>query len=71
MEWFDPKLDTGNRRHPQSRARHADPGNNLADPAFQFDRRAYFPAPTWQRTSHGAQRRRWEEQSHPEPRAER
>src|ERR1700732_4102692 len=46
-------------------------GGNVTDPAFRFDRRACFPVPTWQRQSHGAQRRRWEEQSHPQPRTER
>ena len=40
-----------------------------AGPAFQFDRQTCFPAPTWQHLRHGAQRRRWEERSHPEPRA--
>ena len=30
-----------------------------------------FPVPTWQHPSHGAQRRRWEERSHPQPRAAR
>ena len=44
---------------------------DLTNPAFRFDRRACFPVPTWQRPSHGAQRRRWEEQSHPEPRTAR
>ena len=33
--------------------------------------RACFPVPTWQCPSHGAQRRRWEERSHPQPRAAR
>jgi putative transposase len=64
LEWFDPKLDTDNRRHPQSRARHPYPDGNVANFAFQFDRRACFSVPIWQRPSHGAQRRRWEEQSH-------
>ena len=32
---------------------------------------ACFPVPTWQRPSRGAQRRRREEQSHPQPRAAR
>ena len=40
-------------------------------PAFLFDRRACFPAPTWRRRSHRAQRRGREERSHPEPRAAR
>jgi hypothetical protein len=40
-------------------------------PAFLFDRRACFPVPTWRRQSRGAQRRGWEERSHPEPRAAR
>ena len=71
LEWVDPQLDTGRRRHPQSRARQHRPGGDLTNPAFRFDRRACFPVPTWQRPSHGAQRRRWEEQSHPEPRAAR
>ena len=42
-----------------------------AKPAFLFDRRACFPAPTWRRSSHGAQRRGREERSHPEPRTAR
>ena len=66
LDWCDPKLEAGHRRHPQSRARHAD---NTATRTFQFDRRAGFPAPTWQRPGHGAQRRRWEERSHPQSRA--
>ena len=45
------------------------PGGGLPNPAFRFDRRACFPVPTWQRPSHGAQRRRWEARSHPQPRA--
>jgi putative transposase len=71
LEWVDPQLDTGRRRHPQSRARQHRPGGDLPNPAFRFDRSACFPAPTWQHPSRGAQRRRWEEQSHPEPRAAR
>ncbi len=71
LEWVDPQLDTGRRRHPQSRARQHRPGGDLTNPAFRFDRPACFPVPTWQRPSHGAQRRRWKEQSHPEPRAAR
>ena len=71
LERADPQLDTGRRRHPQSGARHRHPGGNVANPAFRFDRRACFPVPTWQRPSHGAQRRRREEQSHPQPRAAR
>ena len=71
LERADPQLETGRRRHPQSGARHHHPGGNLTNPAFRFDRRACFPVPTWQRPSHGAQRRRWEEQSHPQPRAAR
>ena len=47
------------------------PGGNVTNPAFRFDRRTCFPIPTWQRPSRGAQRRRWEEQSHPQPRAAR
>ena len=71
LEWVDPQLETGWRRHPQSGARHHHPGGNLTNPAFRFDRRACFPVPTWQHPSHGAQRRRWEERSHPQPRAAR
>ena len=71
LEWVDPRLDTGRRRYPQSGARHRRSSGNLANPAFWFDRRACFLVPTWQRPSRGAQRRRWEEQSHPQPRAER
>jgi hypothetical protein len=37
--------------------------------AFLFDWRACFPAPTSRRRGRGAQRRGWEERSHPEPRA--
>ena len=44
---------------------------DIANPAFLFDRRACFPVPTWQYPGHGAQRRRWEERSHPQPRAAR
>ena len=40
-----------------------------ARPAFLFDQRACFPAPTWRCRGRGAQRRGWEERSHPEPRA--
>ena len=29
LEWADPRLDTGRRRHPQSRAGHRHPGGNL------------------------------------------
>jgi hypothetical protein len=47
------------------------PGGGSARPAFLFDRRACFPVPTWRRQSRGAQRRGWEERSHPEPRAAR
>jgi len=32
--------------------------------AFQFDRCACFPVPTWHRPGRGAQRRGWEERSH-------
>jgi hypothetical protein len=32
--------------------------------AFQFDRLACFPVPTWHHPGHGAQRRGWEERSH-------
>jgi len=71
LEWADPQLDTGWRRHAQSGARHCRPGGDLTNPAFRFDRRACFPVPTWQRPSHAAQRRRWEERSHPQPRAAR
>ena len=71
LERTNPQLETSRRRHPQSRARHHHPGGNLTNPAFRFDRRACFPVPTWQRPSRGAQRRRWEEQSHPQPRAAR
>jgi hypothetical protein len=71
LEWADPQLDTGWRRHPQPGARQYRPGGNLTNPAFRFDRRTCFPVPTWQRPSHGAQRRRWEEQSHPQPRTAR
>ena len=39
--------------------------------AFLFDWRNCFPIPTWQRRSRGAQRREWEERSHPEPRTAR
>ncbi len=49
LEWDDPQLDTGWRRHPQSGARQHRPGGNLKNPAFRFDRRACFPDPTWQR----------------------
>jgi hypothetical protein len=47
------------------------PGGGSARPAFLFDRRACFPVPTWRRQSRSAQRRGWEERSHPEPRAAR
>ena len=43
----------------------------IANPAFRFDRQTCFPVPTWQCPRRGAQRRGWEERSHPEPRAER
>ena len=71
LERADPQLDTGWRRHAQSGAQHRRPGGNIANPAFRFDRTACFPVPTWQCPSHGAQRRRWEERSHPQPRAAR
>jgi hypothetical protein len=71
LEWADPQLDTSGRGHPQPGARCYNSGGHLTNPAFRFDRRTCFPAPTWQRPSHGAQRRRWEEQSHPQPRAAR
>ena len=35
-----------------------------ARPAFLFDQRACFPAPTWRCRGRGAQRRGWEERSH-------
>ena len=37
-----------------------------ARPAFLFDQRACFPAPTWRCGGHGARRRGWEERSHPQ-----
>ncbi len=64
---------TGNRLAPSLsiRSETSSSGRQLTNPAFRFDRQICFPVPTWQRPSRGAQRRRREEQSHPEPRAER
>ena len=57
LEWEHAQLDAGRCRHAQSGARRLRPGGGLPNPAFRFDRRACFPVPTWQRPSHGAQRR--------------
>ena len=65
LEWADPQLDTGWPGHAQSGARHCRPGGGLTNPVFQFDRRACFPAPTWECSCRGAQRRRWEERATP------
>ena len=69
--WVDPQLDTGRRRHPQSGARQHRPAATSQIQLSGSIGTACFPVPTWQRPSHGAQRRGWEERSHPEPRAAR
>jgi hypothetical protein len=45
--------------------------SSVRHPAFRCDRRTCLPVPIWQSPSHGAQRRRWEAQSHSKPQAER
>ncbi len=58
LERADVGLDAGRRRDPQPGARNRGPS-----PAFPFDRRTRFPAPTCKRHGLGARRRGWEERT--------
>ena len=69
LEPADPQLDAGRRSDAQSGTGLHRPPGAVPKPAFQFDRRACFPVPTWRHKGRGAQRRGWEARSHPEPRA--
>jgi hypothetical protein len=62
LERADAGLDASRRRDPHPGAR--DRGSS---PAFPFDRRTRFPAPTCKRHGRGAQRRGWEERSRAQP----
>jgi putative transposase len=68
LERAHPRLDPDRGRHAQSRARqrrrHSDP-----DPALWFDGWTCSLVPTWRPRGHGAQQRRWEARSRPQPRA--
>ena len=67
LEQADPQLETSRRRHPQS---ERDVIIRAATSQICFPvRSASLLSVAWQRPSRGAQRRRWEEQGHPQPRA--